>query len=285
MKNKINVKILVCCHKKDTWKSDDVYMPIHVGKALSNEELYIQGDDEGDNISIKNKSYCELSGLYWAWKNLKDVNYIGLCHYRRYFDFHNKINLFKNLEIVSPDHFDTLNLTVPDIDKLFGKSDIILAKPNVYPYSLRVDYCYSHLSKDISVIESIVGELYPDYLNSFKKIMYENNKLSHYNMFIMKWRDFENYCTWLFNILEKAEERIDITNYDPVQKRILGYIAERLLNVYVKERKMKIRYLPVFWVTDTRKDISAIRSFLARLKRQLSFLFQKRWLPCSSTIC
>ena len=66
---------------------NDVYMPLQVGKALSDVDLGVQGDDEGDNISTKNPNYCELTGLYWAWKNLKDADYIGLAHYRRYFDF------------------------------------------------------------------------------------------------------------------------------------------------------------------------------------------------------
>ena len=85
------VKILVCCHKPDYFKSDDVYMPIHVGKAISKYELGIQDDVTGDNISKENPSCCELTGMYWAWKNLKNVDVIGLCHYRRYFDFNNGI--------------------------------------------------------------------------------------------------------------------------------------------------------------------------------------------------
>ena len=82
-----NIKIIVCCHKDDLKLSSDVYFPLHVGKAVSSLDLDIQGDDTGDNISEKNPGYCELTGMYWAWKNLKGVDYIGLCHYRRYFDF------------------------------------------------------------------------------------------------------------------------------------------------------------------------------------------------------
>ena len=68
----LKVKILVCCHKPDKWLSDDVYIPIHCGKAVSKVNLGIQGDDTGDNISTKNPNYCELTAMYWAWKNLKD---------------------------------------------------------------------------------------------------------------------------------------------------------------------------------------------------------------------
>lgn len=88
-------KILVCCHKPDNFKNDEVYMPIHVGKANSKYELGIQGDDTGDNISKENPHFCELTGLYWAWKNMQPVDYIGLCHYRRYFNFHSSDTSFQ----------------------------------------------------------------------------------------------------------------------------------------------------------------------------------------------
>lgn len=48
-----NIKVLVCIHKDDVYLKNKDYLPIHVGKALSNIDLGIQGDDTGDNISIK----------------------------------------------------------------------------------------------------------------------------------------------------------------------------------------------------------------------------------------
>ncbi|MDE6435176.1 MAG: DUF4422 domain-containing protein, partial [Lachnospiraceae bacterium] len=87
------IKILVACHKADpAIRQDDIYMPIQVGKALHPElDLGFQGDDTGDNISEKNGSYCELTAMYWAWKNLpKDVDIVGLCHYRRYFNLNSR---------------------------------------------------------------------------------------------------------------------------------------------------------------------------------------------------
>ena len=81
---------------KANQNSDEIFFPIHVGAAISNVTLGIQRDDQingsyCDNISSKNKSYCELTALYWAWKNIKkiypDLEYIGLNHYRRYFSF------------------------------------------------------------------------------------------------------------------------------------------------------------------------------------------------------
>jgi hypothetical protein len=56
-------------------KSDDIFMPVQGGKAISDIDLGIQGDDTGENISAKNPYYAELTILYWAWKNLKNVDY------------------------------------------------------------------------------------------------------------------------------------------------------------------------------------------------------------------
>ena len=82
------VKILIACHKPSPIPKAEVLFPVLVGKKGADIQMDIQGDDEGENISDKNYCYCELTALYWAWKNLKDVDVIGLCHYRRYFDFH-----------------------------------------------------------------------------------------------------------------------------------------------------------------------------------------------------
>ena len=80
------IKILVAVHKAGDVIHDEIYTPIHVGKANAGIDLGWMGDDTGDNISAKNQNYCELTAVYWAWKNLKDVDYVGLCHYRRFLD-------------------------------------------------------------------------------------------------------------------------------------------------------------------------------------------------------
>ena len=91
MKEKNKLKIAVATHKKFQMPTQAGYFPLHVGKSRHTQKLseYV-GDDTGDNISDKNPFFCELTGLYWAWKNL-DSDYLGLAHYRRYFTNTNKI--------------------------------------------------------------------------------------------------------------------------------------------------------------------------------------------------
>ena len=78
----MNIKIIVATHKKYWMPEDSMYLPVHVG-AAGKAGIGYQRDDTGKNISDKNPNFCELTGLYWAWKNLK-ADYVGLAHYRRH---------------------------------------------------------------------------------------------------------------------------------------------------------------------------------------------------------
>ena len=80
---KKDVALIVATHKNYWMPKDEMYVPIHVGREGKDDLGYI-GDNTGDNISSKNANYCELTGLYWAWKNF-DADYLGLVHYRRHY--------------------------------------------------------------------------------------------------------------------------------------------------------------------------------------------------------
>lgn len=251
MKQQIN--ILVCCHKEDVKASDSPYYPIHVGKAISNINLNIPGDDSGDNISFKNPNYCELTGMYWAWKNLKGVDIIGLCHYRRYFDFHNQCRRFMPFENIPTRKFSTVDISVPQtiLDKV-SEGQIVVAKPLYYMHNLATEYCVAHISDDLRTLQHVIKATQPqEVVDTFHVVMYQNNALVPYNMFLMHWNDFNKYCEWLFPILSEVECQIDISHYNPVQARIYGYMAERLFNVWLKVNDSKIIHKPIIRFCDT----------------------------------
>ena len=81
------LKIFVATNKPCEVPHDGVHVPVQVGRSVSDYSLDMIGDDTGDNISDKNRTYCEMTAQYWAWKNVKDVDYIGFCHYRRFFNY------------------------------------------------------------------------------------------------------------------------------------------------------------------------------------------------------
>lgn len=260
----MNVKILVCCHKDDIRATKTPFFPIHVGKELHPDvELQIQVDNAGDNISNKNNCYCELTGMYWAWKNLKGVDVIGLSHYRRYFDFHNQCKKGRYFTSFNTSRFGSVNLDVPeDILREVHNGKIITPIPRTCRTSLFYDYCFDHNSDDIKALRYIINKTQPDnYKKAFFKVIMQGNKLLHYNMFIMKWEDFDNYCTWLFDVLGKVEESTDITYYNPVQKRIYGYMSERLLLVWLMANNKVTVQKPVIWFSDKKGASESVNNF------------------------
>ncbi len=278
-----NVKILVCCHKKDVCESNAPYFPIHVGKAVNpNVDLGIQCDNEGDNISEKNGSYCELTGLYWAWKNLKGIDVIGLCHYRRYFDFHKQTKYPFPCTPINPTSLEELDLSVPDdLSRKVREGAVVLAKPVIYPYSLQLEYCSSQLSTDFKVLQDHFDNQEDDEMRrAFYEVMYRGNKFSPFNMFLMSWNDFDAYCSWLFPLLSDVESKIDISHYSVAQKRVFGYMAERLLCVYMYAKKKDIIYKPVMLLSDKRIEYSSASRFVLDRLYNFSFKLWRKPLSC-----
>ena len=92
-----SVEIVIATHKKYDFPKGESYLPLQVGANNNANDLGFEKDNTGDNISEKNPYFCELTGLYWAWKNLKS-DYIGLVHYRRHFTLKaGKIKIEKRL--------------------------------------------------------------------------------------------------------------------------------------------------------------------------------------------
>ena len=232
----MDVKILVATHKKYWMPDDDIYIPIHVGREGKADLGYI-GDNIGDNISAKNANYCELTGLYWAHKNLK-CDYIGLCHYRRYFA-NNKIHT-NNVEKKK-----TVILHRKDYEELLKKYDVILpVKRNYYIETVRSQYEHAHNKHDLDEAEKIIKELYPEYSEAFTKVM-SRTKLHILNMFVMKKKLFDEYCSWLFNILFELEKRKDINSYNQYEARVFGFMSERLFNVWLENKQLKVKEVSV----------------------------------------
>ncbi|MDE7097456.1 MAG: DUF4422 domain-containing protein, partial [Muribaculaceae bacterium] len=180
-----DVSIIVCCHKQDYYHKGAGFVPIQVGKAIAKMDLGIQGDDTGDSISSKNPNFCELTGHYWLWKNGPQSKYVGLNHYRRYFDFDRKLPFGTPFFETTPEEIEKNFPELPDLDHLFSKYDVILAKPHMHCFCGALQYKHYYISNDLDILENVIKEKYPEYWQSYYKIMYRNNKFSHYNMFIM----------------------------------------------------------------------------------------------------
>lgn len=230
----MKVQLLVAAHKPYSFPDDPIYQPIQVGAARGDTNFGYLRDDTEQNISDKNDTFCELTALYWVWKNnyFNTYKYCGLVHYRRYFS---GALSFGKFSILSAD----------EITEILAEYDVIVPKKrNYYIESIRSHYEHAHYKKDLDILESLISDLSPEYNDAFKEVM-SSTKLHLFNMFVMKTANFNRYMEWLFPILFALEHKIDISNYDEYQSRVFGFLSERLFNVWLTKNHMKTKALPI----------------------------------------
>ena len=225
-----DIKIIVATHKSYQMPEDEVYFPIHVGADSNKNETPYTKDNTGDNISIKNPNFCELTGLYWVWKNLKN-DYIGLVHYRRH------LTMSKKKYKTEEEKFKNV-LKGKEIDELLNTTDIILPKKRKYYIENLYDH-YKHTMyiEPLDITRDIIKEKYPDYLNEFDKL-HKRTSAHMFNMFVMKKEILDEYCAWLFDILFELEKRVDNSKYDAFHGRFYGRVSELLFDVWLNKNNL-----------------------------------------------
>lgn len=272
------IKIFICAHKEVPLPQHPFFLPIQAGAALHDHITGYQPDDEGDNISIKNPHFCELTCHYWAWKNLKNVDIVGLNHYRRYFDFQKKWPQFSaDKRFVTTEEFLKKSYQFPDINNILQKYDIILPIARHWRVSNTQQYADYHIAKDWEILRQIIMERSPQYIPAFEKTMDHSNKAVGYNMFITHWKYFEDYSEWLFDILFEVERRVPPID-DPIQSRIYGYMSERLINVFCEHHHLRIIHIPLIMPLDTinmNHNTNIFRTTIRRIKNDISYSLNK----------
>lgn len=214
-----SVKVIIATHKQYEMPKDDMYVPVHVG-AEGKADLGYTKDNTGENISKLNPSFCELTGLYWAWKNL-DADYIGLAHYRRHFSLKKSNDKWKSV------------LTYKQLKPYLGNIKIFVPKKRKYYIeTLYSHYDHTHYKEQLDTTRRIVMNMYPDYIKSFDKIM--NQRYGYmFNMMIMTKDLLNEYCTWLFNILFELQNHLDMPELSSFQGRFYGRVSEIIFNVWL----------------------------------------------------
>lgn len=248
----MKTKILVATHKTYPMPEDkDLYLPTFVGSSINKENnTNFQPDNQGENISDLNSYYNELTAQFWAWKNLKDVDAIGLVHYRRYFSLNKK----RGLENV---------LNEKQIDELLKNHDVILpTERKYYIESNRSHYIHAHNAEPLDIAYQYLIENMPEYIPATDEV-FKNTSGHYFNMFVMKKEYFDEYSKWLFKILDNVYRQIDYSEYDQYEKRSLGFVSELLLDVWVKTNN--INYVEVPFVFEEKQNwIKKGTAFLTR---------------------
>lgn len=224
------LRIAVASHKPYSMPADPVYLPLQVGAAGREPLPGFVRDDAGDSISSRNANWCELTGLYWTWKNL-DASAVGLVHYRRH---------FKGARGIA---------TGAELSALLDGHDAILPRRrNYFIESTYSQYVHAHHAQDLDAVRQIISDRHPGCLSAFEATM-KSTSGHRFNMLVMKRPLFDAYCEWLFDVLFELERRLDISSYSPYDARVFGFVGERLLDVWLsgteEGRGMRIAELPV----------------------------------------
>lgn len=190
---------------------------LQVGASLTKERIFanVLTDCEGDNISEKNRQYCELTGLYWLWKHAKE-DYIGLVHYRRHF-------------LLPEDWLERVEKNAVDV---------ILPVPLYVAPSVEENFKSRHLPEDWNFLMNYFQEKLPDEFEMAKKIFRGGNLYSPCNMFITKREILHELCEWMFPILD-AVQKHGGEKEDKYMNRYPGFISERLITYFFESKNDK----------------------------------------------
>ena len=217
--NSINDKALV-----DEYILDATEEMLQVGAKNADARIpgIINMDDDGrdtKNISGLNSQFCELTGLYWIWKNTR-ADYVGLVHYRRHF--------------VIPDNW--INLC--DANNI----DVVLPVPLYVAPNLEMDYKTRHVSSDLDVLFDYFKSNIPSEYEKIKEF-FQGNLYSPCNMLIARRDILNELCEWLFTIIFAVYRKIG-DRQDTYQRRYPGFMSERLISYFFeeKDKTMKVVY-------------------------------------------
>lgn len=216
------IQIYVPCHFPAEVYQDDVYIPVHVGRAIStcaDRMKDMLGDNTGDNISDRNASFCEMTLQYWAWKNVHDVEYIGFCQYRRYFE---------------------KKFTAQMVDGLFADgTDVILAGPQFRNHN-RYNYLKTFVcEEDIAIMLHVIEKMCPEYMPTISA--YAQGFTDYpFNMMVCRKTLFDAYAAWIFPILFACEQHCRPQPYSR-GRRLIGYLSEFLMPAYFMHNACKIQ--------------------------------------------
>lgn len=218
----VDAAIYVATHDRKIEAAEPYLIPIQTGAAISPDILCGIRDDMGENISARNRTFCELTALYWIWKH--DIHaYAGLSHYRRRF-----------------------RISAAEVAAILQRCDVILPPPYHFRMNLAEEYRKHHIASDLDLLRTVLSDLDPLMVKAFDSVMGQNALLP-YNMMIAGKELLNDYCQWLFPILFEMERRLEaeLNRRSAYQKRAFGFLSERLLTVYIKERQLRTATCPV----------------------------------------
>lgn len=271
--------------------SNPLLIPIRCGAVYDKRSnVSMLGDNTGENISERRRSFCELTVQYWAWKNVS-ADYYGLFHYRRFLNFSKFHFLEDEYGSVLADCIDTesqraYGLTEETMRNLIRRYDLVIPEPrNVSKFPGSPSSILEQWSMapdlheaDLKTMLTVIARFSKEYYETAQE--YLNGKNGYFcAMHIMKAEIFREYCEWLFPILFELEKELEITYYTEEGQRTIGHLAERLFGIFVTHLKksrpeIRIRELQTVLFQNPKQQISQLSpAFPAHLAKTIPIVF------------
>lgn len=228
-------KIIVAVHKPYDVLRDETFMPVHAG-ALGKANLGYQSDAQGEHISEKNDLYCELTALYWAWKNLP-ADALGLMHYRRY--------LGEPKRCCGRRPLRERIANGEELAAYLEEKPILLPKKRDYFIENREDqYIHAHGRESLDMLRSVLREKCPQYLPALNSSL--KRTAGHcFNIFVMRRDLADAYCSWMFDTLFEVEARMREQMPEAIAPRLFGFLSERMMDCWLETNGYDYMELPV----------------------------------------
>lgn len=282
--------IVVAYHKQSYIVSDDIYLPMQVGSAVSGIDLNMAKDNDADNISVLNPYYCEMTALYSLWKNYPNAKFYGLAHYRRFLTYRkNCLNdlfqyvlygISKIVHIFRPDFHSSripyILVNEKNIDKelkSFSRQIQQEIEKGMYDFYCTKNFHYSDNTnytkfaftcgyQRLDEMKQIVKEYHPEYLSSLDESL-KSNKSHAANIAIFRKDLFERYAEFVFDVLGKhlkmnVEWEQNNPKYDRLYLRQSGFLAEMLTDAFIRKLQKegkKGKYLRVLYYVPTQEIV------------------------------
>ncbi|MCR5527471.1 MAG: DUF4422 domain-containing protein [Lachnospiraceae bacterium] len=248
-----DVKIYALTHKKYHALADEIYVPLQVGSE-GKEDLGYLRDDTGENISIENRYFSELTGIYWVLKNAEPAEIMGVCHYRRY-----------------PLNESGSIMGAEDYRRILKDCDIITSKEIELPVPYIEGFAADHHSRDLDALREVLKEHFSGYYELFEEIIHD--RYTYFgNIMCSSYEVFREYHSWLFEVLfllkEKIQGHLEDVEYDDYHRRVYGFLSEILLYTWVRKNRLKS--------FESKIGIIEEKAETRELKERLAELIKKR---------
>lgn len=254
--------------------STKVFHPIFTGEVNTKLVTEALQDSAGVNIFEKSGAYGELSAYYWVWKNLtSQSDYVGFCQFYHFMDFTSDSKVFAPFNLIYLDEFAELfkNYTEENVLNFAQDYDVVVPAKIPLNTSLYDQYLKNHRKEDLDLATDVIKEIYPEYGEAVDKAM-SANLMYPLGNFIMKKEFFNEFCEWLFDILDVLEKRIDWNNYGKYRDIVSSaFAAERFLNIWLEHNsQLNVKISASFMVSpDERKFLNKTMNDINQVKVQI----------------